>query len=43
MRDLYNRLEVEYDDLTSDESVLASLDANDMLTEIIDELENEYA
>jgi len=43
MRDLYSRLEVEYDDLTSDESVLASLDANDMLTEIIDELENEYA
>jgi len=43
MRDLYSRLEIEYDDLTSDESVLASLDANDMLTEIIDELENEYA
>lgn len=43
MRDLYSRLEIEYDDLTSDESVLASLDANDMLTEIIDELEEEYA
>ena len=43
MRDLYNRLEVEYDHLTSDESVLAALDANDMLTEIIDELEEEYA
>ena len=43
MRSLYNRLEVEYDDLTSDESVLASLDTNDMLTKIIDELENEYA
>lgn len=43
MRDLYSRLEVEYDDLTSDESVLSSLDANDMLTEIIDELEEEYA
>jgi hypothetical protein len=43
MRDLYSRLEIEYDALTSDEYVLASLDANDMLTEIIDELENEYA
>ncbi len=43
MRDLYSRLEVEYDHLTSDESVLESLDANDMLTEIIDELEEEYA
>jgi hypothetical protein len=43
MRDLYNRLEVEYDALTSDESVLESLHANDMLDEIIDELENEYA
>lgn len=43
MRDLYNRLEAEYDSLTSDESVLAALDANDMLTEIIDELEEEYA
>jgi hypothetical protein len=43
MRDLYSRLEVEYDYLTSDESVLESLDANDMLTEIIDELEEEYA
>jgi len=43
MRALYNRLEAEYDHLTSDESVLEALDANDMLTEIIDELENEYA
>lgn len=43
MRSLYNRLEAEYDHLTSDESVLESLDTNDMLTEIIDELENEYA
>lgn len=43
MRDLYSRLEVEYDYFTSDESVLESLDANDMLTEIIDELEEEYA
>ena len=29
--------------LTSDESVLEALHANDMLDEIIDELENEYA
>lgn len=43
MRDLYSRLEIEYDHLTSDESVLEALDANDMLTEIIDELEEEYA
>jgi hypothetical protein len=43
MRDLYNRLKVEYDALTSDESVLEALHANDMLDEIIDELENEYA
>jgi hypothetical protein len=43
MRSLYRRLEVEYDHLTSDESVLEALDANDMLTEIIDQLEEEYA
>jgi hypothetical protein len=43
MRDLYNRLEVEYDALTSDESVLEALNANDMLDEIIDQLEEEYA
>jgi len=43
MRDLYNRLEVEYDALTSDEAVLESLHANDMLDEIIDEMEGEYA
>lgn len=43
MRDLYSRLEVEYDSLTSDESVLEALNANDMLTEIIDQLEEEYA
>jgi hypothetical protein len=43
MRNLYNRLEEEYDSLTSDESILESLHANDMLDEIIDELENEYA
>jgi hypothetical protein len=43
MRYLHNRLEEEYDGLTSDEAVLESLHANDMLDEIIDELENEYA
>lgn len=43
MRSLYRLLEVEYDHLTSDESVLEALDANDMLTEIIDQLEEEYA
>lgn len=43
MRDLYNRLEVEYDALTSDESVMEALNANDMLDEIIDQLEEEYA
>jgi hypothetical protein len=43
MRNLYNRLEEEYDSLTSDGSVLEALHANDMLDEIIDELENEYA
>jgi hypothetical protein len=43
MRNLYNRLEEEYDHLTSDEAVLESLHANDMLDEIIDELEEAYA
>lgn len=43
MRSLYNRLEAEYDHQTSDEAVLEALDANDMLNEIIDELEEEYA
>jgi hypothetical protein len=43
MRALYNRLEVEYDAQTSDESVLEALNANDMLDEIIDKLEEEYA
>jgi hypothetical protein len=43
MRDLYSRLEAEYDRQTSDEAVLEALHANDMLDEIIDELENEYA
>lgn len=43
MRALYSTLEVEYDHLTSDEAVLESLEANDMLAEIINELEEEYA
>ena len=43
MRGLYNRLEEEFDRLTSDEAVLDSLDTNDMLTELIDDLEREYA
>jgi hypothetical protein len=43
MRKLYRSLEADYDHLTTDESVLESLHANDMLDEIIDELENEYA
>ena len=42
MRDLYRRLEEEYDHLTSDEAVLESLEANDMLDELIeDALEHE--
>jgi hypothetical protein len=43
MRKLYRSLEAEYDHQTSDESVLEALAANDMLTEIIDELESEHA
>lgn len=43
MRDLYSRLKADYDALTSDESVLEALHANDMLDEIIDQLESEYA
>jgi hypothetical protein len=43
MRTLYNSLEAEYEHLTSDESVLEALHANDMLDEIIDELETDYA
>lgn len=44
MRALYNRLEVEYDHLTSDESVLEALDANDMLEDLItDHMEEDYA
>jgi arginyl-tRNA synthetase len=44
MRELYNRLETEYDDLTSDETVLESLEANDLLEDAItDATENDYA
>ena len=43
MRALYNRLEADYDSLTSDKSVLEALHANDMLDEIIDQLEEEHA
>lgn len=42
MRDLYRRLEEEYEYLTSDEVVLESLEAHDMLDELIeDALEHE--
>jgi len=45
MRDLYRRLEEDYEYLTSDEVVLESLEANDMLDELIaehtEELEHE--
>ena len=37
MRDLYKRLEEEYDALTSDEAILDSLDANDQLEEAIND------
>lgn len=44
MRDLYKRLEEEYDYLTSDEAVLDSLEANDQLEEAInDAMEIEHA
>lgn len=44
MCDLYQRLESEYESLTSDECVLESLYDNDMLEEAIESvLENEYA
>jgi len=43
MRTLYSSLEAEYDHQTSDEAVLEALHAHDMLTEIIDELEEEHA
>lgn len=38
MRTLYRRLEEEYDYLTSDERVLESLEANDLLEEAIEEV-----
>jgi len=38
MRDLYGRLEAEYDHLTSDEAVLESLDANDQLEDAINSI-----
>ena len=38
MRDLYCRLEEEYEYLTSDEVVLESLEANDRLDELIEEV-----
>lgn len=41
MRDLYRRLENEYEYLTSDEAVLETLHANDMLDQIIDECAEE--
>lgn len=37
MRDLYRRLEQEYDYLTSDEAILDSLEANDRLEEVIND------
>lgn len=37
MRDLYNRLEEEYDHLTSDEAVLDSLEASDLLEDAIND------
>lgn len=44
MRDLYKRLEDEHDYLTSDEAVLDSLEANEMLEDAInDTMENEDA
>lgn len=41
MRDLYRRLENEYEYLTSDEAVLETLHANGMLDQIIDEYTEE--
>lgn len=43
MIDLYKQLNDEYDYLTSDESVLDSLDANDKIEEALEELESEHA
>lgn len=37
MDDLYDRLEKEYEDLTSDESILANLDANELLEDAIED------
>jgi hypothetical protein len=42
MRQLYKMLEEEYEYLTTDESVLDSLDANDMLEEEINLITEEY-
>lgn len=41
MRDLYHRLEEEYEYLTSDEAVLESLEANDQLDDLIAEYTEE--
>lgn len=43
MLDLYKQLYEEYEYLTSDESVIESLNANEMLTEAMEELETEHA
>lgn len=43
MRSLYRRLEVEYDNLTSDECVLETLEANDLLDEALTEMEDAHA
>ena len=44
MRDLYKRLEEEYDYLTSDEAILDSLEANDQLEDAInDAMETDHA
>lgn len=44
MRDLYSRLEEEYEYLTSDEAILDSLETNDQLEDAItDAMETEYA
>ena len=43
MLDLYKQLYEEYEHLTSDASVLDSLDANDRLEEAMEELESEHA
>lgn len=42
MRSLYRTLEEEYDDLTSDEAVLDSLEANDQLEDAINEIVEEH-